>query len=319
MIKNYAKNLTKCVSPNIITYYTEYKVKVKGTQSKYKIVGGIVTYNSSIDDVKSTVKSFFSCTLPVYLIIVDNNSVNGYLDKLRIAIEKEMRNEGINIRFIQNRQNRGYGFAHNIAIKNAPECEYYLVLNPDVYFDKGVLEELYNFMEENKDVGLVMPKVLYPNGEIQYLCKLLPTPLDLFGRRFLNFGPFKKLIEKRNEIYELRFTGYDKIMEVPYLSGCFMFIRTEVLKKVGLFDERFFMYFEDTDLSRRIHRVAKTIYYPYVYVYHKYGKGSYRSLKLLYYHIKSAIKYFNKYGFFFDKERDEINKRILKNLGWYNS
>jgi GT2 family glycosyltransferase len=172
-------------------------------------------------------------------------------------------------------------------------------------------------MENNKDVGLVMPKVLYPDGNIQYLCKLLPTPLDLFGRRFLNFCPFKKIVEKRNEVYELRFTGYDKIMEVPYLSGCFMFIRTEVLKKVGLFDERFFMYLEDTDLSRRTHRVAKTIYYPYVHIYHEYGKGSYKSLKLLYYHIKSAIKYFNKYGWFFDKERQEINKRILKKLDWY--
>nr|WP_028950943.1 hypothetical protein [Sulfurihydrogenibium subterraneum] len=61
-------------------------------------------------------------------------------------------------------------------------------------------------------------------------------------------------------IYELRFTGYNKIMEVPYLSGCFMFIRTKVLEKVGLFDERFFMYLEDTELSRRIHKVSKTIF-----------------------------------------------------------
>jgi GT2 family glycosyltransferase len=152
---------------------------------------------------------------------------------------------------------------------------------------------------------------------IQYLCKLLPTPFDLFGRRFLNSGPFKKIVEKGNEIYELRFTGYDKIMEVPYLSGCFMFIRTEVLKKVGFFDERFFMYLEDTDLSRRIHRVSKTVYYPEVSIYHEYGKGSYKNPKLLKYHLDSAIKYFNKYGWFFDKERDEINKKTLKKLGYF--
>ena len=172
-------------------------------------------------------------------------------------------------------------------------------------------------MENNPDVGLVMPKVLYPDGTLQYLCKLLPTPLDLFGRRFLNFGPFRKIIEKRNEVYELRFTGYDKIMEVPYLSGCFMFIRTEVLKKVGLFDERFFMYLEDTDLSRRIHRVSKTIYYPEVSIYHEYGKGSYKNPKLLKYHLDSTFKYFNKHGWFFDKERDEINKKTLEKLGYF--
>jgi GT2 family glycosyltransferase len=265
----------------------------------------IVLYHNREEQIKKAIESVLNTDLNITLYLVDNSSTNSLGELERI--DKR-------IVYIFNNSNLGFGKAHNIALKKSIEknIPYHLVLNPDVYFEKGVLEELYNFMENNKDVGLVMPKILYPDGNIQYLCKLLPTPLDLFGRRFLNFGPFKKIVEKRNEIYELKFTGYDKIMEVPYLSGCFMFIRTEVLKRVGLFDERFFMYLEDTDLSRRIHRVAKTVYYPYVYIYHEYGKGSYKSLKLLYYHIKSAIKYFNKYGWFFDKEREEINR---KNFG----
>jgi GT2 family glycosyltransferase len=271
----------------------------------------IVLFKNDQDLVKKAIHSCVNSVLINRIYLIDNSPTDilSYLASLDNRIE-----------YIFNNANLGFGKAHNIALKRSIEenIPYHLVLNPDVYFEKGVLEELYNFMEANKNVGLVMPKVLYPDGNIQYLCKLLPTPLDLFGRRFLNFGPFRKIVEKRNEIYELRFTGYDKIMEVPYLSGCFMFIRTEVLKKVGLFDKRFFMYLEDTDLSRRIHRVAKTVYYPYVYIYHEYGKGSYKSLKLLYYHINSAIKYFNKYGWFFDKEREEINRKILKKLGWHN-
>jgi GT2 family glycosyltransferase len=271
----------------------------------------IVLYHNREEQIKKAIESVLNTDLNITLYLVDNSST----DSLR-----ELERIDKRIVYIFNNSNLGFGKAHNIALKKSIEknIPYHLVLNPDVYFEKGVLEELYDFMENNKDVGLVMPKVLYPDGNIQYLCKLLPKPLDLFGRRFLNLGPFRKIVEKRNEIYELRFTGYDKIMEVPYLSGCFMFIRTEVLKKVGLFDERFFMYLEDTDLSRRIHRVAKTVYYPYVYIYHEYGKGSYKSLKLLYYHIKSAIKYFNKYGWLFDKEREEINRKILEKLGWRN-
>ncbi len=271
----------------------------------------IVLFKNDQDLVKKAIYSCVNSVLINRIYLIDNSPT----DILSCLASLDSR-----IEYIFNNANLGFGKAHNIALKRSIEenIPYHLVLNPDVYFEKGVLEELYNFMEANKDVGLVMPKVLYPDGNIQYLCKLLPAPLDLFGRRFLNFGPFRKIVEKRNEIYELRFTGYDKIMEVPYLSGCFMFIRTEVLKKVGLFDERFFMYIEDTDLSRRIHRVAKTVYYPYVYIYHDYGKGSYKSLKLLSYHIKSAIKYFNKYGWFFDKERKEINMQILKKLGWHN-
>ncbi len=271
----------------------------------------IVLFKNDQDLVKKAIYSCVNSVLINRIYLIDNSPTDilSCLASLNSRIE-----------YIFNGANLGFGKAHNIALKRSIEenIPYHLVLNPDVYFKGGVLEELYNFMENNPDVGLVMPKVLYPDGTLQYLCKLLPTPLDLFGRRFLNFGSFKKIVEKRNEIYELRFTGYDKIMEVPYLSGCFMFIRTEVLKKVGLFDERFFMYLEDTDLSRRIHRVAKTVYYPYVYIYHEYGKGSYKSLKLLYYHIKSAIKYFNKYGWFFDKEREEINRKILEKLGWNN-
>jgi len=270
----------------------------------------IVLFKNDQDLVKKAIYSCVNSVLINRIYLIDNFPT----DILSCLASLDNR-----IEYIFNNANLGFGKAHNIALKKAIEenIPYHLILNPDVYFEKGVLEELYKFMESNKNVGLVMPKVLYPDSTIQYLCKLLPTPLDLFGRRFLNFGPFKKIIEKRNEIYELRFTGYDKNMEVPYLSGCFMFIRTEVLKKVGLFDERFFMYLEDTDLSRRIHRVSKTVYYPEVFIYHEYGKGSYKNPKLLKYHLDSAIKYFNKYGWLFDKEREEINKKTLEKLGYF--
>ncbi len=272
-----------------------------------KLNVSIVLFSSCSNTIKKAVDSCLLSKLINKIYLVDNSPT----DEL-----KELSKLDYRIEYIFNNANLGYGKAHNIAIKKSIEEDipYHLVLNPDVYFEESVLEELYNFMEKNKDVGLVMPKVLYPDGKLQYLCKLLPTPFDLFGRRFFSFGPFKKFIKKRNEIFELAFTGYDKIMEVPYLSGCFMFIRTEVLKKIGLFDERFFMYLEDTDLSRRIHQVAKTIYYPYVHIYHEYEKGSYKSKKLLKYHIESAIKYFNKWGWFFDPKRDQINQKTLKIL-----
>ncbi|MGA1863053.1 glycosyltransferase family 2 protein [Deferribacter thermophilus] len=271
----------------------------------------IVLYCNSADQIKKVIIKLKTVKLnKIYLI--DNSPT----DELRELSKLDKR-----ITYIFNNTNLGFGKGHNIALRKSvnENISYHLVLNPDVYFEEGILEELYNFMEKNPDVGLVMPKVLYPDGSLQYLCKLLPTPFDLFGRRFLNFGPFKKFIEKRNEIYELRFTGYDNIMEVPYLSGCFMFIRTKVLVKIGLFDERFFMYLEDTDLSRRIHKVSKTIYYPYVHIYHEYGKGSYKNLKLLRYHIDSSIKYFNKWGWLKDDERDKINKIALSKLEHFNN
>ncbi|HEK25596.1 MAG: glycosyl transferase family 2 [Hydrogenobaculum sp.] len=273
----------------------------------HKLNVSIVLYENDLKQVENVIKSVLASKLDLRLYLVDNSAK----DTLKSLKKLDDR-----IEYIFNNANLGFGKAHNIVLNKTLEegTPYHLVLNPDVYFEEGVLEELYEFMERNKDVGLVMPKVLYPDGSTQYLCKLLPTPIDLFGRRFLKFWAFKKNMEERNEIYELRFTGYDKIMEVPYLSGCFMFLRQSVLKEVGLFDERFFMYLEDTDLSRRIHKVSKTVFYPNVFIYHEYGKGSYKNKKLLKYHIISAIKYFNKWGWFLDKERDIINKNALEKL-----
>jgi GT2 family glycosyltransferase len=85
-------------------------------------------------------------------------------------------------------------------------------------------------------------------------------------------------------------------------------VRTRIFEEVGLFDERFFMYLEDVDLSRRIHSQYKTIYYPDIHIYHHYHKASYKRFKHLKYHILSAVKYFNKWGWFIDKERKTINK-----------
>ena len=155
-----------------------------------------------------------------------------------------------------------------------------------------------------------MPKVLYPDGRLQPLCKLLPSPKTLIQRRFLNFH--KSSLEKENYRYELRFSGYDKIMDVPFLSGCFMFLRTEVLKKVGLFDEQFFLYTEDTDLSRRIHKYYRTVYYPKATIYHYHQRGSYRNPWLMWCNIKSAIRYFNKWGWTNDREREYFNQRTMQ-------
>lgn len=211
--------------------------------------------------------------------------------------------------YIFNNNNCGYGRAHNIALRKTIENKipYHLVLNPDVVFDPSIINELLEYMEGHTSIGSLMPKIYYPNGDLQYLCKLVPAPMDLFGRRFLP----KWMMKKRKRRFELYDSGYSTIMNVPYLSGCFMLLRTSTLEDVGLFDERFFLYPEDIDLTRRIHKKYKTIFYPYVSVIHEYGRGSYKSMKLLYFHIVNMCRYFNKWGWFFDKERKEINARCI--------
>ncbi len=218
--------------------------------------------------------------------------------------------ENLSVTYIFTGKNLGYGAAHNIAIRKSIEqnIPYHLVINPDISFDLTILERIEDFMNNNSEIGHLMPKVFYPNGEIQYLCKLLPTPFDLIFRRFLPSAWSQKRMEK----FEMRETGYNRIMDVPYLSGCFMFLRTEALKEVGLFDERFFMYPEDIDLTRRIHKKYRTVFYPEVSIIHHHAQSSYLNLRMLWIHISNMIKYFNKWGWIFDNERRKINREILR-------
>jgi GT2 family glycosyltransferase len=218
-----------------------------------------------------------------------------------------------NIRYIHSK-NIGYGAAHNIALKESVDTgsDFHLILNTDIKFSPNVIPCLLHYIQKNTDIAYILPKVLYPDGEYQYLCKLLPTPFDLIFRRFM---PKTRLIKELNDRYCLKFSGYNKIINPPCLSGCFMFLRMSFIKKYHIFfDEQFFMYCEDFDFIRRLHQVGKTIYYPEVSIIHTHAKKSYKSKKMLFEHIKSAIKYFNKWGWFFDKERKQINRNILKEI-----
>jgi len=154
--------------------------------------------------------------------------------------------------------------------------------------------------------------VHYPDGRLQPLCKLLPHPLELLVRRFF---PLLHRSSGRQARYELHGSGYSRVMDVPALSGCFMLMRVETVARAGLFDERFFLYFEDVDLSRRVGRIARTVFVPHVAVVHDYARGSYRDWRLLWHHMVSAGRYFNKWGWLRDVERDRVNARTVRASG----
>jgi len=260
----------------------------------------IVLYNNPLDEISLLVKSLRESEVVSEIYLIDNSPVR--LDTL----------DSLPAKYIFNNKNLGYGSAHNLAIRQTIEqnVPYHLVLNPDISFEPNILEKILNFMNNNSKIGQLMPKVYYPNHEIQYLCKLIPTPFDLIFRRFLP----SSWMRKRTYKFEMRATGYDWVMDVPYLSGCFMLLRTSALKNVGLFDERFFMYPEDIDLTRRIHRKYRTVFYPEVSIIHHHAQGSYSNLKMLWIHTVNMIKYFNKWGWIFDQERKDVNRKISKQV-----
>ncbi|HRH32386.1 MAG TPA: glycosyltransferase family 2 protein [bacterium] len=230
--------------------------------------------------------------LHVEILIIDNNPAAGIADMLKREFPE--------VRYFA-KQNEGFGSAMNIGMK-AAKGKYILVFNPDIIISAGALEKLYTYMEQHPDVGIVGPKLLNADGTLQYSCNryhevLVPilrrTPL---GR--LSFG------KRKVDHFLMKDSSHDEIVEVDWLMGSSLFTRAEALGKVGYFDERFFMYFEDTDLCWRFWEAGyKVIYNPEAVMVHYHRRASadgslFKQLRspLTWHHIRSAYKFFRKHS-----------------------
>lgn len=251
----------------------------------------IVTYNNE-KIIKETIESIINQTqgISYKIFIYDNNSLDKTIDIIKSI-------NACNIEIIEGKINLGFGYGHNQII-NREKAKYYLIYNPDLHIKSNILKELFDFMEANIDTGMITPKIVYPDGQLQYLCKQNPTVFDLFIRRFVP-GCLQTLVQARIDKYEMRNTGYNKIFSIPYATGCFMLFRGDILKRLNGFDENFFMYLEDADITRRTNMISKSVFYPFDSVEHLWARGSHNSLRLTLVTLKSAIYYFSKWGWKF--------------------
>ncbi len=269
-----------------------------------KLSVSLVTFMQTPEELCPVMESISNSPLVDRLQIIDNSPTNELATFFR---------KFPNAEYLHNPSNPGFGASHNLALRRSLEenIPYHLIVNPDVSFDSNVLAELVSYMDQNHEAGLISPKILYPDGSLQYHCKLLPTPWDWFVRGFM---PFTFCKERVNRRFELKSFGYDRIADIPYLNGSFMLFRTSALQVTGIFDERFFMYSEDTDLTRRIHSAYRTIFYPFVSITHTFNRESHRNPRLFLIQIYSTILYFSKWGWFADEERKTINRTVLQTL-----
>jgi GT2 family glycosyltransferase len=191
--------------------------------------------------------------------------------------------------------NIGYGRANNLSIK-ASEAEYHLVLNPDAVLEPDALSQGLAYLESYPEVGLLVPKVIGFDGALHYLCKRHPTLFDMFLRgaapRFI-----RRVFSRRMAAFELREKDYNGVIRpVEYPTGCCMLFRGPLLRSLGGFDERFFLYLEDADIGRRVLERADVAYVPSMVVHHRWTRGSHGSWRLRWVTIQSAIYYWKKWG-----------------------
>lgn len=264
-----------------------------------KVIASLVIYKHSYSDLKLTLESLLSSENISKVILIDNDNTDW-------AHQFEHKK----VKYLKSPGNIGFGSGHNLAIRQfAKQCDFFLICNPDIIFNFTEFDKLISFALDRRE-GLFLPKIVYENGENQFGARLLPSPLNLFARRF---SP--KYAEKLDNAYLLRNLDLSKPSLVPYLHGCFMLFRSKALLELDGFDERFFMYMEDVDLSRRCADKFGNLYYPLAKVIHLHEQGSYKNKTLLKAHLKSAFQYFNKWGWFYDPKRSKFNEECLKQIG----
>ncbi len=204
--------------------------------------------------------------------------------------------------------NNGYGAGHNLAIRQSIEqgADYHLVMNSDIEFDPPALARMVARMDSDPGIGALQPRIVGADGADQYAVRMLPTPFDLVVRRFLPGWMFRRSRDR----YLLKHLDHALEHDVHYMQGSFMLLRVETLKRVGGFDERFFMYPEDIDLTRRIAADSRALYWPGAVVRHLHRAESYASGRMLWVHIANMFRYFNKWGWWGDPARRRANMNM---------
>lgn len=255
-----------------------------------KLSIAIVAYRNYADVIVAidTIREYTSNQISKKIYIVDNSN---YLEKNeeQIAFINKVKNYS-DVKYINPKENLGFGKGHNVLLDEL-NSKYHAIVNPDIILQEDVFSKLIDYMEQNPDVQMTIPRMTDQYGKMQAVYRRKITVLDVFLRMFI-----KKGFQKRKDYHTMQDMDYTKEFEVPFGQGSFLVIRTSLFKEIHGFDDEYFMYLEDADLCNRVWQKGKLMYVPNATVIHKWEKGSHKNLKLMRIHFHSMYIYFKKWG-----------------------
>ncbi len=244
--------------------------------SYHRISAGIVTYNNA-EVILPCLTSLIAYTQDedIDIWIYDNASSDETLALIRESFPQ--------VHIIENEDNRGFGYGHN-RIMDMVDSKYHMVVNPDLRFTPRVVQRLTAFMARNPRCGMVSPKILNPDGSEQLLPKRQPNLAYCVLSKFPGLHGLRTEYTRGNEVF-------DRPTTCANTTGSFFIIRTALMKALGGFDERYFMYFEDADLAKRVSRESAVVFYPGVSLYHEWKRDNTRSMRGIKIFLTSMLKY----------------------------
>jgi glycosyltransferase involved in cell wall biosynthesis len=263
------------------------------------ITASVVLFDTELNKVRIMLSSLElqAKNYKIYLYVIDHSKNKKYLNILK-SIK-------VNIIYIH-QKNYGYGAGHNVAIKSSVNSEFHVFLNPDISFDNLRFENLISHLKKEKSCIACSPMIKNFDDSYQFIGRPIPKIIHLFLRRFAPNLQITQLLNIRdlNSLYTTA-----NFIKTPCFSGAFLFIRKNIFEIVNGFDERFFMYFEDIDLSIRIRKYGDIHYLKNESIYHHFARGSYYKFRLFIIHVLSLIKF--KFKYLFNKQDDISEKKRI--------
>ncbi len=247
-----------------------------------RITAGIVTYNNS-ETIYNCIASVLEHTKlkDFKLYVYDNGSTDSTVEIVQ--------NNFPQVELIIGEKNLGFGGGHNQIVK-CVHSKFHVIINPDIVFAEDVIGPMADYMENAPDVVQLTTEIRNMDGSVQHLPMLDPN------FKFVILSKFKPF-RKYRSIYTREFDTFVEPTEILSSTGCFSMVRTETFKKIHGYDRRFFLYFEDADLSRRLRAEGKIIYHPGLFVHHAWKRDNTRSLKGILIFLNSMRKYYQKWVF----------------------
>ena len=245
---------------------------------------GIVSFNSA-DDLPTVLDSILASTFSrdMLVTVADNGSTDETLSLLKTGYPSVVT--------MELGENRGFGAAHNQIILRAVS-DYHIIVNPDIVVEPTTIERLASYLDTHPEAVLATPLILNTDGTVQAVPRVLPKRRYMFAGQLERFGG---VFRRWRDEYTRRTETFAEPTCIDFCTGCFMMVRTKALQEVGGFDDRFFMYMEDADLSRRLAVHGKLMLVPDVTVTHRWEKASGKSMKFLKIHLRSMRQYFAKW------------------------
>lgn len=253
----------------------------------------LVVYRPDLAVFKATLKSLSTAierfgTADTKVFIIQNCKTEAVPDLAASALQD------VSFEILEGHGNIGFGRGHNLVLAGTGQI--HLVLNPDIEMAEDALVQAVDFLRIHDDCGLLTPQACWPDGTRQFLCKRYPALFDLLLR---GFAPefLRKLFSKRLAHYEMSAeTGLETFWAPPIVSGCFMIFRGDVYRKLGGFDPRFFLYFEDFDLALRAGKITRIAYVPSVRVIHEGGHAARKGFAHIKLFARSAFQFYQLHG-----------------------